>query len=110
MKNLTVVFAVTILITACAFGGNKSVEWDPYTDAADGLNIYRTPSSEDGTVAHSWALVTPTPLPTTDTQFLDTAPPGFYCWQVKAVSGSFETPGSNLTCAEITLSEATGVR
>jgi len=110
--RITIFSMIILLATAHLLGGEKNVVWDPYTDTVDGLNLYRAPSAENGGVVLVWTLVNTTALiPAGDISYLDTpVAPGWYCWQLKAVIGATESPGSNITCSEVVLDEVQGVR
>ena len=110
MRVLKCLVLLAVLSLSSALAGDISLEWDSYTDVADGLNLYRAPSAEDGGVVLVWTLVNSTPLPITDTTFTDTAVAGWYCWRVRTVTSGVESGGSNINCDEVIRAEVTGLR
>jgi len=96
---------VFLLFTSSAFAGTQTLTWDVYSGTADGFNMYRS----DDILPRVWVKVNAALIPVTDTTYVDTAPPGAYCWQLKAEDQSVESAGSNISCDVIEVEDVTGL-
>jgi len=81
-------------------GNNVTLTWEaPEMGDTLGYNVYRTMNID----VPDWQKLTPTPLPTTATVYLDSGlPQGEYWYHVTALFASNESPQSNIVQVSIT--------
>ena len=100
MKTIIAFFSIVLLTATFGCAGTVTLEWDAYTDTADGFNIYVSSTSPVQVIpANKLATVTPS---SQTIATLEKVPNGMKYFVATAFQGEYESLPSNEVSGVVT--------